>query len=129
MSEKLRMWRCPDCGRRFRAREPLASIPVSVVRCPTCGGIGDAILTRREATVADLKHVDDLMEHGQILNARYKLKEIIGRMACEKACEETWSVKLGKDTYERLDEMKCPGQSYDGIVQKLIYHKKHWKRC
>lgn len=29
------------------------------------------------------------------------------------------SVKLRKETYERLEELKHPGQSFDGIVQEL----------
>lgn len=34
-------WKCPGCGFEFPADEPPVSIPVSVVRCPKCGGIAE----------------------------------------------------------------------------------------
>lgn len=43
-----RVWRCSECSHRFRAEEPLATIPVSVVRCPKCGGVAELAENNKE---------------------------------------------------------------------------------
>ena len=46
-------WRCPSCGFKFDAKEPPASIPVSVVRCPKCGDIAEQEKMRSEAEIRE----------------------------------------------------------------------------
>lgn len=38
-TKKEKRYRCSECGKVFMAKEPPASIPVAVTRCPKCGRI------------------------------------------------------------------------------------------
>lgn len=36
-------------------------------------------------------------------------------------------VRVNRTTKERLDELKAPGQSYDGLITQLLDFLEHWR--
>jgi predicted CopG family antitoxin len=42
---------------------------------------------------------------------------------CKSMKKEYCSIKISKETYEKLRDLKHPGQSLDGVIQELMLKK------
>lgn len=49
-----------------------------------------------------------------------------GSISTEMAAQV--SVRISKEVQEKLDKMRHPGQSYDGVLREILMELEEWRR-